>query len=106
MTQTENRADGREQPLELILARNLVSIVSVPALLVDVEGRIAFYNDAARLIAAGNGIDGALDYDAVKRLLARWDPHAGVVYFQLLLDDQLGNGFGPEDLVAHSAVQE
>lgn len=47
MTQTENRADGREQPLELILARNLVSIVSLAALLVDVEGRIVFYNDAA-----------------------------------------------------------
>jgi PAS domain-containing protein len=36
-----------EQPLELILARNLVSIVSIPALLVDVEGRIVFYNDTA-----------------------------------------------------------
>ena len=36
-----------EQPLELILARNLVSIVSLAALLVDVEGRIVFYNDAA-----------------------------------------------------------
>ena len=47
MTQHENRADGREQPLELILARNLVSIVSLAALLVDVEGRIVFYNDAA-----------------------------------------------------------
>lgn len=47
MTQTEDRADGREQPLELILARNLVSIVSVPALLVDVDGRIVFFNDAA-----------------------------------------------------------
>jgi PAS domain-containing protein len=36
-----------EQPLELILARNLVSIVSLAALLVDIEGRIVFYNDAA-----------------------------------------------------------
>ena len=36
-----------EQPLELILARNLVSIVSLAALLVDVEGRIVFYNEAA-----------------------------------------------------------
>jgi PAS domain-containing protein len=35
------------QPLELILARNLVSIVSLAALLVDVDGRIIFYNDAA-----------------------------------------------------------
>ncbi|MGH2763162.1 MAG: hypothetical protein ACRDLD_11400 [Thermoleophilaceae bacterium] len=36
-----------DQPLELILARNLVSIVSLAAFLVDVEGHIVFYNDAA-----------------------------------------------------------
>jgi PAS domain-containing protein len=36
-----------EQPLELILARNLVSIVTLPALLIDVEGRMVFYNEAA-----------------------------------------------------------
>jgi PAS domain-containing protein len=47
MADPEGQGDDREQPLELILARNLVSIVSVPALLVDVEGRIVFYNDAA-----------------------------------------------------------
>ena len=40
-------SDEGEQPLELILARNLVSIVSLPALLIDVEGRIVFYNDCA-----------------------------------------------------------
>ena len=39
--------EDQGQPLELILARNLVSIVSVAALLVDVEGRIIFFNDAA-----------------------------------------------------------
>jgi PAS domain-containing protein len=43
----ENQATPDEQPLELILARNLVSIVSLPALLVDVEGGIVFYNDSA-----------------------------------------------------------
>jgi PAS domain-containing protein len=47
MTPSENHATNDEQPLELILARNLVSIVSLPALLVDVEGRIVFYNHAA-----------------------------------------------------------
>ena len=30
--------------------------------------------------------DTALDYDAVRRLVARWHPYAGVVYFHLLLD--------------------
>lgn len=39
--------EDQGQPLELILARNLVSIISLAALLVDVEGRIIFYNDAA-----------------------------------------------------------
>jgi PAS domain-containing protein len=36
-----------EHPLELILARNLVSILTLPAFLVDPEGQIVFFNDAA-----------------------------------------------------------
>jgi PAS domain-containing protein len=36
-----------ERPLELILARNLVSIISIPAVLVDAEGRFVFFNEAA-----------------------------------------------------------
>jgi PAS domain-containing protein len=36
-----------EQPLELILARNLISIISLGAFLVNVEGAIAFFNYAA-----------------------------------------------------------
>jgi PAS domain-containing protein len=36
-----------DQPLELILARNLISIISLAAILVDSEGKIVFYNDAA-----------------------------------------------------------
>jgi PAS domain-containing protein len=39
--------DAGEQPLELILARNLISIISLGAMLVDTEGAIVFYNDAA-----------------------------------------------------------
>lgn len=42
--------NDEQQPLELILARNLVSIVSVAALLIDPDGRIVFYNDAAAQI--------------------------------------------------------
>jgi len=30
--------------------------------------------------------EGSLDYEGVGRLLARWRPYAGVVYFHLLLD--------------------
>jgi PAS domain-containing protein len=51
----EHGAGGRrrEQPLELILARNLISIISLAAILVDVEGDIVFYNDpAAELIGS------------------------------------------------------
>lgn len=40
-------AEGDEQPLELILARNLISILSLAGMLVDTEGAIVFYNDAA-----------------------------------------------------------
>jgi PAS domain-containing protein len=40
-------AEAAGQPLELILARNLVSLVSLAAVLVDVEGAIVFFNDAA-----------------------------------------------------------
>jgi PAS domain-containing protein len=47
MPDRENQEGDRQQPLELILGRNLVSIVSLPAVLVDLEGRIVFFNDAA-----------------------------------------------------------
>jgi PAS domain-containing protein len=36
-----------ERPLELILARNLISIISLAAVLVDVEGALVYYNEAA-----------------------------------------------------------
>lgn len=39
--------DGAQKPLELILARNLLTAVSTPALLVDDEGDMLFYNEAA-----------------------------------------------------------
>ena len=36
-----------DRPLEQILARNLVSIISLAAVLVDVEGALVYYNDEA-----------------------------------------------------------
>jgi PAS domain-containing protein len=36
-----------QRPLELILARNFLTNLSTPALLVDVSGGILFYNEAA-----------------------------------------------------------
>jgi PAS domain-containing protein len=41
------REEPPEAPLELILARNLISIISVPAILVDADGRFVFFNEAA-----------------------------------------------------------
>ena len=40
-------SDLDAQPLELILARNLISIISLAAVLVDVDGALVYYNDAA-----------------------------------------------------------
>lgn len=39
--------EGAQKPLELILARNLLTAVSTPALLVDNQGDMLFYNEAA-----------------------------------------------------------
>jgi PAS domain-containing protein len=41
------RTEVAEHPLELILARNLVSLITLAAVLFDVEGSIIFFNDAA-----------------------------------------------------------
>src|SRR2546423_8860339 len=46
-SRAEAEAAAADQPLELILARNLVSIISLAAFLFDAEGRLVFYNDAA-----------------------------------------------------------
>ena len=39
-----------QRPLELILARNLISGLSTPAFLVDAEGVVVFYNEAAGVL--------------------------------------------------------
>ncbi len=40
-------SDRAQKPLELILARNLLTSLSTPAFLVDSDGRLLFYNEAA-----------------------------------------------------------
>jgi len=44
--------DGRptQKPLELILARNLLTSLSTPAFLVDDEATVVFYNEAAAAV--------------------------------------------------------
>ena len=62
---------ANHQPLELILARNLVAIVSVPAAVIDVSGEVVFYNDAAAKIVGTQFEDtGPLTRD-------RWTAEAG-----------------------------
>jgi PAS domain-containing protein len=38
---------GAQHPVEIILARSLMSNLTTPAFLVDVAGRLVFFNDAA-----------------------------------------------------------
>jgi PAS domain-containing protein len=45
-----------QKPLELILARNLMSALSTPAFLVDEGGLLVFYNEAAGTLL-GRGFD-------------------------------------------------
>jgi PAS domain-containing protein len=47
VTQSTNPA---QKPLELILARNLMSSLSTPAFLVDEGGVLVFYNEAAGIL--------------------------------------------------------
>jgi PAS domain-containing protein len=58
-----------QKPLELILARNLMSALSTPAFLVDEDGLLVFYNEAAGTLL-GKGFDevghvGRNDWDGV-----------------------------------------
>jgi PAS domain-containing protein len=41
---------GEQQPIELILARNLLSSVSTPGFLIDTHGVLVFFNEAAGLL--------------------------------------------------------
>lgn len=47
---TSHEATAAQRPLELILARNLMSALSTPAFLVDEGGLIVFYNEAAGML--------------------------------------------------------
>jgi PAS domain-containing protein len=44
------QSNATQKPLELILARNLMSSLSTPAFLVDEGGVLVFYNDAAGIL--------------------------------------------------------
>jgi PAS domain-containing protein len=69
-----------QQPLELILARNLVSIISLAAFLVSVEGHIVFYNDAAAAIVGSPFEEiGTLTREQWNAQLAPTDEHGALL---------------------------
>ncbi len=81
------------QPLELILARNLISIISIAALLVDSDGRIVFFNEAAaEIIGAPFEEIGVLGQDEWS---ARYGPFG-----------EDGEPLPPDDLLVTTAVRE
>jgi PAS domain-containing protein len=90
---TTEREEFVERPLELILARNLISIVSLPALLVDADGRFVFFNDAAgELVGAPFEEIGVLEPD-------EWNARYGPM-------DASGRPVPREELPLTTAVQE
>lgn len=58
-------ADGAQRPVEIILARGLMTNLGAPALLVDVGGSIVFFNDPAAVVL-GVRFEEAAEMDAVQ----------------------------------------
>jgi PAS domain-containing protein len=82
-----------ERPLELILARNLISILSLPAVLTDADGRFVFFNEAAaELIGAPFEEIGVLEPE-------EWNARYGPF-------DSAGNAVPREELPLTTAVRE
>jgi DNA-3-methyladenine glycosylase II len=50
-------------------------------------------------------IETRLDYEAVRQLVARWDPYAGLVYFHLLLDSLATTGLVDPEGDANASVR-
>jgi PAS domain-containing protein len=86
-------ANDYGRPLELILARNLVSLVSLAAVLVDVDGQIVFYNDAAaELVGRRFEEIGTMSRE-------EWSARYGPV-------DEQGAALAPDELPLAVAVRE
>jgi PAS domain-containing protein len=82
-----------EHPLELILARSLISILSLPAVLIDANGRLVFFNEAAgELMGAPFEEVGVLEP-------AEWNARYGPI-------DADGNAIPREELPLTTAIRE
>jgi PAS domain-containing protein len=65
-----------QKPLELIQARNLLSSLSTPAFLVNRDGDVVFYNDAAAAVLGQRYEEtGTLSADAWVRAFGPFDEH-------------------------------
>jgi PAS domain-containing protein len=84
--------DPAQKPLELILARNLLTSLSTPAFLVDSSGALLFYNEAA------GSLLGMSFEDAGKMDASDWGPSFGP------FDDD-GNPIHFEDLPTTKALR-
>jgi PAS domain-containing protein len=90
---TSSSEERVERPLELILARNLISILSLPAILVDADGRFVFFNEAAaELIGAPFEEVGVLEPE-------EWNARYGPF-------DSDGHAVSREELPLTTAVRE
>jgi PAS domain-containing protein len=77
--------DGGQRPLELILARNLLASLSTPAFLVDREGEIAFYNEAAGALLGRRYEDsGPMQATEWAQQYGPYDDHGNPIPFEQL----------------------
>jgi PAS domain-containing protein len=74
-----------QKPLELILARNLLSSISTPAFLVSEDGRLLFYNQAAGALL-GRSFDetGAMAPEAWTSAFGPFDDHDEPMHYDLI----------------------
>ncbi len=71
-----------QQPLELILARSLMSSLSTPGYLMDVRGVLIFYNEAAEeLIGTHFEETGPMERDQWESLFAPTDAAGNLIAF-------------------------
>lgn len=76
---------GAQKPLELILARNLLTSVTTPAFLVARDGTLLFYNEGAgALIGRPFEDTGQLDLDEWTRRFGPFDDQGEVLPFDEL----------------------
>ena len=83
-----------QKPIELILARNLMTSIATPAFLVDVQGTIVFYNEAAGLMLGKRYEEsGQLRADEWAKMFGPYDSDGSPIPFDHLpITDSLMRG--------------